>query len=295
MRVIQLAALLSLLTGVAADSIVVGDTRVTALSATLVRIEPRGPRGFADGSSFNVVGRQLFAKGLPISIRNQSSTGTWLQTPAYMVFVPAAIRPQQCSAQPGTDAGHPFTRLAKYRDGLHAATTADCCAACSAEPDCRGYTSAPEQQHGVNCWPFEAYNGTIQHTNRSFGALPPTPAFVAALDGRVLWSGTNSGSSANVAMNLLHWPSPLEAAAYAFEDSPRFAVPAWGPTPIPPSAHVPAELRKTNGFDFSNDVRGDTYIFLLGSQLEEWWHSRHEFLQLTGPTPLLPDWAYGVW
>jgi alpha-glucosidase (family GH31 glycosyl hydrolase) len=55
------------------------------------------------------------------------------------------------------------------------------------------------------------------------------------------------------------------------------------------------ELRATNGFDFRNDVDGDTYIFLLGDSLSDWEQSRKEFLQLTGPCPLLPDWAYGTW
>jgi hypothetical protein len=55
--------------------------------------------------------------------------------------------------------------------------------------------------------------------------------------------------------------------------------------------------------DFRNDSSGagDMYIFILGSDqatkfdLESWYQSRAEFLQLTGPTPLLPDWAYGTW
>ena len=51
----------------------------------------------------------------------------------------------------------------------------------------------------------------------------------------------------------------------------------------------------TNGYDFTNDVDGDAYIFLLGDDLDGWWGSREEFLTLTGPTPLLPDFAYGVW
>ena len=51
----------------------------------------------------------------------------------------------------------------------------------------------------------------------------------------------------------------------------------------------------TNGYDFTNDVVGDTYVFLLGDSLNTWWQSRGEFLRLTGPTPLLPDFAYGIW
>ena len=60
---------------------------------------------------------------------------------------------------------------------------------------------------------------------------------------------------------------------------------------------MPPELVDTNGYDFTNDVPGDTYIFLLGAdgELDRWWASRAEFMTLTGPTPLLPDYAYGAW
>jgi hypothetical protein len=115
----------------------------------------------------------------------------------------------------------------------------------------------------------------------------------------ILW--TDTGKSATLPSNLLHWPSPLEQKAYALVDSPRFTVPEWGPTPIPPNATVDPALRPTNGYDFRNNASGDTYIFILGSDkatkfdLESWYSSRAEFLQMTGPTPLLPDWAYGTW
>jgi hypothetical protein len=42
-------------------------------------------------------------------------------------------------------------------------------------------------------------------------------------------------------------------------------------------------------------VDGDTYVFLLGDSLSSWRESRKEFIDLTGPTPLLPDFAFGTW
>jgi hypothetical protein len=36
-------------------------------------------------------------------------------------------------------------------------------------------------------------------------------------------------------------------------------------------------------------------VFLLGDSLASWYESRAEFLELTGPTPLLPDFAFGIW
>lgn len=33
-------------------------------------------------------------------------------------------------------------------------------------------------------------------------------------------------------------------------------------------------------------------MFLLGDDLDGWWKGRADFITLTGPTPLLPDFAY---
>lgn len=96
----------------------------------------------------------------------------------------------------------------------------------------------------------------------------------------------------------LNWPAPsAKVSGYAFEDRPRFFAPEWGPTPIPSSAKVDPTLVKTNGYDFRNDVGGDVYIFLFPKEdgLDAWHYARQQFLQLTGPVPLLPDYAYGTW
>ena len=57
-----------------------------------------------------------------------------------------------------------------------------------------------------------------------------------------------------------------------------------------------------------NNVVGDTYIFLFGaasgsssnseqtpSSLAGWYESRADFIALTGPCPVLPDFAFGTW
>ena len=76
--------------------------------------------------------------------------------------------------------------------------------------------------------------------------------------------------------NLLHWPSPMEKKAYALVDYPRFFVPEWDLMPAPKT--VAAELKDTNGFDFRNNVDGDTYIFLLGADIASYTASRAEFV-----------------
>ena len=56
----------------------------------------------------------------------------------------------------------------------------------------------------------------------------------------------------------------------------RFYTPPWGPTPIPDGVTVDPALAETNGYDFRNDQSGDTYVFLLGSDLTGWHAARTE-------------------
>ena len=41
--------------------------------------------------------------------------------------------------------------------------------------------------------------------------------------------------------------------------------------------------------DFRNDQTGDTYLFMIAESIEAWHSSRTEFVQLAGPTPVLPE------
>jgi hypothetical protein len=59
--------MLSLLLAVATTTnnfITVGNVRVTALSPSLVRIEPRGPTGFEDRTTFNQVLGRLASRNI---------------------------------------------------------------------------------------------------------------------------------------------------------------------------------------------------------------------------------------
>ena len=124
---------------------------------------------------------------------------------------------------------------------------------------------------------------------RAPGAAATGPSFVLRdASGTAVHDSDKSDASR---ANLLHWPSPLAAAAYALVDRPRFFAPSWGAAPAPAgAAHA-----DTNGYDFTNDVAGDTYVFLLGGSLSSWQVARRAFVALAGATPLLPDWAYGTW
>lgn len=194
-----------------------GRLRVQALSATLLRVEPLGARGFEDRTTFAVVNRSF--AGVPIWKESETALWTVLSTKQYKVHLQGNV-------------------------GVYWYVT-----------DLQGNKI------------YEAVDDLARSNFfTGFHRLP----------------------------NLLHWPSPLASKAYALVDSPRFFAPEWGPTPGPAHAIEPS-LTKTNGFDFTNNVDGDTYVFLLGSTLQSWSAARAEFLQLTGPCPLIPDYAYGTW
>ena len=161
-----------------------------------------------------------------------------------------------------------------------------------------GSTAAGQDVPGANCWPLAGYTDTRGGIDREFATVS-RPGAIAELtvtspDGAVLYTQSASNPLSPSA-NLLHFPAPLTAQAYALVDHPRFTVPPWGPTPIPQGAKVDPALVATNGYDFRNNVNGDTYVFLLGGTLDEWHAARRVLIALTGPTPLLPDFAWGTW
>ena len=97
--------------------------------------------------------------------------------------------------------------------------------------------------------------------------------------------------------NQLWWPDPLVSSSYALQDFPRFHVPAWAATPPSPGSHVDPSLVNTTGYDFRFNTPGDTYVFFFEARpgIDGWYDARRDFLSLTGPTPELPDWAFGIW
>lgn len=304
-----LALVLPLVAEATSSPVIVGDTRVSALSPTLLRIEAKGPQGFENRQTFNVIGREAFG-GVELKVLNKSSSGTWLAAPTYHVFVPAQDSPPppgpagSCDPQTfqeNTDCAGP-RRAGNYPNGAATSSPEACCALCSSDPECVAWTFHGGDGDG-HCWPFSSCPGTRVNSGRTFGGAAAsgpssfdTSTIVTTPSGKLLWNGTNTGNSSKVAPNLLHWPSPLESASYAFMDSPRFTVPSWGPTPMP---NVSTDLAPghsvTNGYDFTNDKAGDIYVFIIGDTIEDWWASRAEFLTLTGPSPLLPDFTWGVW
>ena len=279
---------------------------VQALSPTLLRIEPKGTGSFENRSTFMAVGRDVFG-GIPIVITSQSGSRTTLTTPHYSVTItiastPPTPSPQNCSGIANTDAtgGSRVSSCDESADSCLPipATQADCCGNCTGKLGCAAWIFEPS---GGRCWLMASTDGIKQASDRVLGGsgLPGIPtgigAAVSDLTGAVLWSVADL---AGVSQQL-NWPAPtLSSSAYAVKDYPRFHAPPWAVAPLPPNAAAldpgmgPVE---TNGYDFGNNQDGDTYVFLLGPSLPAWHSSRSEFVALTGPTPVLPDFAFGTW
>ena len=100
--------------------------------------------------------------------------------------------------------------------------------------------------------------------------------------------GTSDDASAP-----FNFPAPsdrlvLESAVFPLRDSPRFLVPPGGAIP---QTNVDSALANTSGYDIRNDA-DDVYLFLTHANYTQ---LKLDFLALTGPIPLLPDWAFGPW
>lgn len=85
-------------------------------------------------------------------------------------------------------------------------------------------------------------------------------------------------------------PTPGEMPKVWFlSDAPRLVPPAWGAAPAPDSC---SENRETSGWDTKNQAQ-DLYLFL--PKAGDYSAFRQEFLKLTGPVPMPPLFAFGLW
>jgi hypothetical protein len=223
------------------------NVRVQALSASLVRIEPQGPRGFESNTTFMVVNRSFV--GLPMSQTGNATHAVF--TTAYYVVVltqsPAPPSPpSMCSAHTNNDItnGARVPSCLNKEPCLSGVTQDQCCGNCSSSTEgCSVWIYQPSQG---SCWLMEEADGYHPASDRNCGGnFGPSPsptgisASVYSPSGALLWTIPDLDA---VGQNL-NWPSPTQSAAYAIMDYPRFYVPPWGPTPAPPN--VDPELRNT--------------------------------------------------
>ncbi|HEX2951881.1 MAG TPA: TIM-barrel domain-containing protein, partial [Armatimonadota bacterium] len=90
-----------------------------------------------------------------------------------------------------------------------------------------------------------------------------------------------------------HFPAPgMVGTAFALTDAPRIVPPAWGATP-PPTSMLDklGALAATGGWDLRNNAP-DVYVLLPTNGYAA---LRKEYLRLTGPIPLPPQYILGFW
>jgi hypothetical protein len=302
--------------------VIFNGVRVTAMSPTLLRIEPVGPTGFVDSSTFVVVNRTTFP-GVPLRTEASNLTHITLVTQFYAVRLRTPAPPLQPpppppaplpSAPDCSGGGVPgysvrgFNGYTPHRVSSCAAaaqsclapnaTLSDCCGNCTGEMEC---TTWVYKSSTTACLLYSAGHSLERDKDDSIagGLVSPNlgpktgiSASVLSPDGTLLW---HADDLAAVGQEL-NWPSPLNSTAYAVKDFPRFFVPKWGAAPVPLSEkpQLDPALIATNGYDFRINCNGDVYVFLLGATLDSWWAARSEFVALSGPTPVLPDFAFGT-
>ena len=84
-------------------------------------------------------------------------------------------------------------------------------------------------------------------------------------------------------------PEPADMQkVWVLPDVPRLVPPAWGATVAPDSC---TENKETSGWDTANQA-ADLYLFVPAGNYAAF---RQEFLKLTGPVPLPPLYAFGLW
>lgn len=262
--------------------------RVQALSPTLLRVEPVGPLGFEDRNTFFISGNRSAFAGVVLTKRNESVKEAFVSNEYWTVHV-QALGGRTCSLPKQGMAA----QVSGPQHGLQVKSQQECTALCRNQESCMGYNLRSNL-----CTLLSGWYVLMPDNETVFGKCSSKPSFTVFTETQVLFDSSEVLDKDTPGdRNLLFWPSPLEKAAYAIEDFPRFFLPEWGPTPMSPAEKRivnPATLA-TNGFDFRNNVNGDTYCFLLGADLTSWHSARQEFNLLSGSTPILPDWAYGTW
>ncbi len=95
-------------------------------------------------------------------------------------------------------------------------------------------------------------------------------------------------AKADMKCGFLPVPSAMPSV-WVMADSPRLVPPPWGAAPAPESC---SDHPETSGWDMSNQAQ-DIYLFIPKSG--DYAAFRQEFLKLTGPVPMPPLFAFGLW
>lgn len=142
-------------------------------------------------------------------------------------------------------------------------------------------------------WPGTSYtsnliSGQIVLSTTNYTVYIPQAAtsllgtYVTSPSGQVLYQYNGALT------NSIWLPGPSEhPQVCSFADTPRLIPPSWDAiTPAPPGSPLPS----TSGWDTNNDAP-DIYVFVPDGSYQQ---LRRDFLQLTGPTEMVPLYALGA-
>lgn len=109
-----------------------------------------------------------------------------------------------------------------------------------------------------------------------------TGSYVTAPSGQILYKFDGTLN------NSIWLPGPAEnPTVLSFADTLRLIPPTWGLTPAPSGSR----FASSSGWDTNNDAP-DVYVFLPNGSYNQ---MRSDFLKLTGPTEMVPLYAFGAW
>eukprot|EP00933_Yihiella_yeosuensis_P025013 TRINITY_DN19397_c0_g2_i1.p1 TRINITY_DN19397_c0_g2~~TRINITY_DN19397_c0_g2_i1.p1 ORF type:complete len:213 (+),score=19.97 TRINITY_DN19397_c0_g2_i1:155-793(+) len=177
-----------------AGEVIVDNIRVQALSPSLVRIEPRGPKGFENRSTFTIVNRSF--AGLPITSTKHVADGVVISTQHYRILIkkdgtkhdPSCKAPVQMTVQ-GSCASfhHPWGARVKDRS--------ECCKLCEEDSTCMAWVFSQDTGFfGRNCWPLASFEKAVERAGHELGCssrgceFSAWPGFtISSLEGRMLY------------------------------------------------------------------------------------------------------------
>lgn len=231
---------------------------------------------------------------------------------------PAQRRGDMCaeSSQQDADCGdcecHVY-RTPSARDGLPNRTTAECCAACNADPDCNVWVStarSPEQQG--TCYLLTDAHGFKPASDRVAGGFPRAgnecaPKSASGMDGLRITllkfgQGATTWTPASVPTgNLLGTTTSLDGITGGVDIRCYEPDAAEGCTLAPISrdgwavyddAATPTVDPTTDWYAAAGTDTADLYFFGHGHDYPA---AMRDFTQVAGPVPSVPRFALGYW
>jgi len=288
--------------------VVVGATRVTLLTAAMIRVETRSARSpaFDDRATLQAVNRYLPVPSFTVAPIN--ATAATITTAALTITVvdDGGAPPDACaSPRAGFDVSNP-RRSPAYPNGLNDTTQATCCAACNSDALCTAFVfnSAPGAR-GNNCWPLSGYGALVPAADRltggATGGASVTVSFKGPGGSTVTWA-PGAGDPANLngtysALDCYSTPMECNAEYYGRMGGGLLSTAGWAALDDTRTARLVAAPNNPAGlpvwWDLGSMPLLDVY-FHAHPQLD-FKAALADWVSVLGRPEMLPRSAFGVW